>query len=223
MVRHGQTPSNVAGAIDTALPGPGLTDLGQRQAASLPDAIGERVASLWASPATRAQLTASPLSQARDLPLRTLDGMFEIQAGDGEMATDAAGVEQYLTTIGAWVAGDLDLRMPGAETGHDVLARVDAALDEVAAGGDEEGHAVVVSHGALIRTWSTIRARNLAPGFIRHNSLGNTGVVELRRDAQGWVCLNWTGTAIGGPGVDDGDPWDGPTGAPVDAVDHTGR
>ena len=31
LVRHGQTPSNVAGVLDTALPGPGLTEEGQQQ------------------------------------------------------------------------------------------------------------------------------------------------------------------------------------------------
>ena len=36
LVRHGQTPSNVAGLLDTALPGPGLTALGTRQAAAIP-------------------------------------------------------------------------------------------------------------------------------------------------------------------------------------------
>ena len=35
LVRHGQTPSNVLGLLDTAPPGPGLTDLGQLQAASV--------------------------------------------------------------------------------------------------------------------------------------------------------------------------------------------
>ena len=32
LVRHGQTPSNVAGALDTALPGAPLTELGREQA-----------------------------------------------------------------------------------------------------------------------------------------------------------------------------------------------
>ena len=30
LIRHGQTPSNVAGALDTGRPGPGLTALGRR-------------------------------------------------------------------------------------------------------------------------------------------------------------------------------------------------
>ena len=31
LIRHGETPGNVLGQLDTAHPGPGLTDLGERQ------------------------------------------------------------------------------------------------------------------------------------------------------------------------------------------------
>lgn len=39
LVRHGETPSNVDRLLDTAVPGPGLTRLGERQAAALPEAL----------------------------------------------------------------------------------------------------------------------------------------------------------------------------------------
>ena len=39
LIRHGQTPSNVLGALDTLVPGPGLTPLGLEQAAAIPDAL----------------------------------------------------------------------------------------------------------------------------------------------------------------------------------------
>ncbi|BCW50626.1 hypothetical protein StoSoilB13_29680 (plasmid) [Arthrobacter sp. StoSoilB13] len=41
LIRHGQTPGNVAGQLDTAFPGPGLTELGERQAAALPEALAD--------------------------------------------------------------------------------------------------------------------------------------------------------------------------------------
>ena len=39
LIRHGQTPANVRGELDTAHPGPGLTALGFRQAAAIPAAL----------------------------------------------------------------------------------------------------------------------------------------------------------------------------------------
>lgn len=227
-VRHGQTPSNVRRAVDTALPGPGLTDLGLEQADALVGALADPglsahpPAAVYASPARRAQQTAEPVARSLGLPVRVLDGLQEIQAGDLEMAVEMADIEVYLRTVGAWVQGDLDARMPGAETGEEVFARVDAALQQVVDEQDGTGSdatVLVVSHGALIRAWTTVRARNLAPGFLRHNALGNTGVVVLDSTDEGWVCRQWSGAALGGPGVDDADPWDGPAGAPLAVAD----
>ena len=42
LIRHGQTPANVLGQLDTARPGPGFTPLGERQAAMTPRALRER-------------------------------------------------------------------------------------------------------------------------------------------------------------------------------------
>ncbi|YAL83054.1 histidine phosphatase family protein [Dermacoccaceae bacterium W4C1] len=216
LVRHGQTPANVAGSLDTTLPGPGLTDLGTRQAQAVPEALAaEPVDAVFASPATRAQATAAPLAAARGLAVQVIDGLQEIQAGDVEKRTDEASVRTYLDTMSAWCHGDLELPMPGAETGAQLVARGDAGIAAVAATGAQ--CAVVVSHGAFIRVWTTIRAGNLGPGFAGNNALGNTGIVELEGDpAGGWVALRWMGEPLGGPGVDDQDPFDGPTGRPLD-------
>ena len=70
LIRHGQTPSNVLGLLDTNPPGPGLTDLGIRQAAALPATLaGCRIDAIYASNQPRAQLTAQPLAAARGLPV----------------------------------------------------------------------------------------------------------------------------------------------------------
>lgn len=215
LVRHGQTPANVAGSLDTTLPGPGLTELGRRQADAIPGALaGETVDAVFASPALRAQLTAAPLAQALGLTVRTAEGAQEIAAGDVEKRTDAAAIETYLSTMASWTHGEVDLAMPGAETGAEFLARVDRAVATVADSGAR--CAVLVAHGALIRVWTTIRAGNLGAGFASNNPLGNTGVVVLEGDPQtGWVALTWMGEPLGGPGVDDQDPFDGPAGRPL--------
>ena len=219
LIRHGETPSNVRGSLDTSLPGPGLTDLGQEQAEAIPDALREtlgeqRIDGIWTSLALRAQLTAAPLARSVALPPVDLPGAHEIQAGSYEKSCDPASVQGYLDTVGAWTQGELMRRMPGGETGEEVLARMDAAVARIAGSG--AGTAVLVSHGALIRAWTSIRSGNLAPGFARHNRLRNTGVVVVEGDPDGgWVLTSWMGQAIGGPGVDGGDPYDGPAGHPV--------
>ncbi|MCU1510800.1 MAG: histidine phosphatase, partial [Arthrobacter sp.] len=50
LIRHGQTPGNVLGQLDTAHPGPGLTELGERQAAALARSLtNEQIDLLYAS------------------------------------------------------------------------------------------------------------------------------------------------------------------------------
>ena len=68
LIRHGQTPSNVDGLLDTARPGPGLTELGERQAAEIPDALKhEAIDGIYVSVLRRTLITATPLIVDRGL------------------------------------------------------------------------------------------------------------------------------------------------------------
>ncbi|MFF9281413.1 histidine phosphatase family protein [Streptomyces griseosporeus] len=126
LVRHGETPSNVGHLLDTAVPGPGLTALGEHQAAALPDALaGEDIRAVFASPLARARLTAAPLAAARGLRVLVRDGIREVSAGDLEMLPgDSEGARLYMTTVFAWAKGETGLRIPGGESGEEVLGRV---------------------------------------------------------------------------------------------------
>lgn len=196
LIRHGQTASNVENRLDSAVPGPLLTPLGEAQAAAIPDQLAaERVDVLYASTQTRAQLTAAPLARHRGLPVTIRAGLREIFAGDLEGRTDDEAVTTYVRTTLAWADGDVSRRMPGAEDGVEVLGRFDAVVSEVAASGAEV--AVLVSHGAMIRTWSAARAHNLDAGFAASNALVNTGIVVLDGDpVAGWYALSWQGTRM---------------------------
>ena len=209
LIRHGQTPSNVLGLLDTAVPGPGLTDLGIEQAAAIPGALqGQPLSAVFASSQTRAQLTAAPLAADRGLVVQVRAGLREVSAGEWEMRGDAESVHGYLGAIGRWFAGDLEYRLPRGETGHEVLERYDGVIDEVVAAG---GDAAVVSHGAIIRFWATVRSSNLPPAFGAGNVVHNTGIVELENDGTQWRTLTWAGTAVGGLALDDAGT-DGPGG-----------
>ena len=68
LIRHGQTPGNVAGQLDTAFPGPGLTELGERQAAALPEALAdEGIEALYTSTLLRTQRTVAPLGEGHGI------------------------------------------------------------------------------------------------------------------------------------------------------------
>jgi probable phosphoglycerate mutase len=197
LIRHGQTPANVLGQLDTAAPGPGLTELGARQAAAIPHALrDEPIDAIFTSTLFRTQLTADPLATDRDLEARVLQGLHEIEAGSLEGRNDRASARAYLETAFAWGSGDLDVRMPGGSDGHAFFERFDTDIETVA---EVAGTAAVFSHGAAIRVWTAGRARNVPPVFAGTNELDNTGVVELTgTPGEGWTLLSWAGIPVGG-------------------------
>ncbi|KIE28604.1 histidine phosphatase [Streptomyces sp. MUSC 125] len=211
LVRHGQTRSNVRQLLDTAAPGPGLTPLGEAQAAALPEALAdEDIEALYTSTLVRTQLTAAPLAAARGLNQIIRDGIRELSAGDLEMLPGhSRGAERYLRTVFAWAAGDTAPRIPGGENGKEALARYDAVIAEAAVSGART--VAMISHGAAIRVWTAARAVNLDVTFAVARPLRNTGVVILEgTPADGWKALRWEGATVEPAGEG------GPAGEPLD-------
>jgi probable phosphoglycerate mutase len=215
LIRHGQTPANVLGQLDTGHPGPGLTELGLRQAAEIPTALrDEPIDAVFASTLIRTQLTAAPLAAARGLAVTVLGGIHEIEAGDLELRSDRDAVRAYLETAFAWGSGDRDVAMPGEGDGHAFFGRYSADIAEIAESGVET--AVVVSHGAAIRVWVAGNATNIAPTFAGEHDLMNTGIVILEGSFdEGWSLVEWAGTPVGGVGLADVAA-DDPTGETLD-------
>ncbi|WP_017609564.1 histidine phosphatase family protein [Nocardiopsis xinjiangensis] len=198
LLRHGQTPSNVAGLLDTGAPGPGLTPLGERQAQALPGAFGGRALdALVVSTLERTRLTADPLAHGFGLDPLVLDGLREVEAGDLEMSSDREDHHTYVSTVFAWARGDLDLRIPGGPDGHAFLGRFDESLEQIASRGRE--NVAVVSHGAAIRSWASARVSGADLETIEHTPLANTGLVEIEGDPDsGWRLVDWTSRPFGG-------------------------
>lgn len=209
LVRHGETPSNVAGALDTAVPGAPLTRLGHRQAAAVPAVLTTHaVVAVHASPLVRTQLTAAPLAAARRLEVGVTEGLEEIAAGSLEMRSDDDSVAIYADTVAAWIRGDLDTAMPGGPDGHAFFARYDRAVRSITEGHHDDATVVAFSHGAAIRAFA---ARHGGPGEAR---LRNTGAAVLEGNPDhGWQVAGWSADPLGGAHLIDAAAED-PTGEP---------
>jgi broad specificity phosphatase PhoE len=143
----------------------------------------------------RTPLTAAPLVAARGLVPIERNDLREVEAGDVEGNTDDASVHQYVHTLFTWAGGDLDVRMPGAQTGHEVIARFDAVVAEAESLGVE--NVALVSHGAIIRAWCGVRTANVDQEFIRHHYVVNTGIVMVEGStADGWEVTSWLGSSV---------------------------
>lgn len=187
LVRHGRTASNVAGLLDTAFPGAVLDEVGLAQAEALVDRLhGTELDGIYASDIHRAVQTATPLARARGLDLTELAGLREIPAGDQEMfdVWDA-----YIEVLKAWGMGEPGRRRPGGEDAHEFFGRFDAAVTQIA---DAPGAAaLLVSHGAALRTWLSGRVTGLTPLDIAKRRMGNTAIVTVEGEPGDWRFVDW--------------------------------
>ena len=199
LIRHGQTPSNVEGILDTGYPGPGLTDLGHSQAQAVPGALQhETISGLHVSRLLRTHETSAPLAAALDMSPRLTEGLEEIQAGDHELLRDEHAVEAYQENQSRWSGGELADGLPGGEAGHHFLTRYTRALRHIAGLYAEDATVAVISHGAAIRVFSSL-AGQLGAATRHDRPLYNTGMVTLTgHPDEGWELNAWVSDPIGG-------------------------
>ena len=197
LVRHGQTPSNVIGALDTSLPGAELTDLGCRQATLLGEQLhgsGRTPARILSSAATRARQTAELIAARWQVDCEVVEGAHEVQAGDLEMRSDPDAVYSYGAMLHAWlVTGEHHRGLPGGETAAQVRQRilpVMHTLGEELRSDPSQPDTVLVAHGTLMRLAAAFVSA-VPPEWAFANRIPNCGVIELTPTDTGWRCLRW--------------------------------
>ncbi len=190
IARHGEAEYE---APTWAEEGGSLTLRGRRQAAELAESLaGRGVAHVWTSTLSRAVQTAEIVAARLGVGVTTRIGLREFDVGDHR------GVpleeDPFLETYGRWLAGHLEDRVPGAETGREIADRFAAVLHEVA---ERHPHdtVLVVSHGGAIG----IGVPNLARMSVAHQRLGNCDTVEVLADEDGWVCTRYGAPESPGP------------------------
>lgn len=151
LVRHGQTEWNrverFRGRADVPLNAAGLA-----QAA----ATGRRIAAEWqpaavyASPLSRAVVTAEAIAAHFGLPVTRLDGLADIDYGDWQGLTPEEARGRWLDLVHAWYTAPATVQIPGGESLAALRARVMAAIRELAARHDGQTIALV-SHTVVNR------------------------------------------------------------------------
>jgi probable phosphoglycerate mutase len=194
LVRHGQSYGNVERRLDTRPPGAELTPLGRDQARTFARSSG-RPAILAHSVAIRASQTAAVIGGELDLAAREVPGIHEVQVGKLEDRNDDEAVAEFNAIYERWHHGELDLALPGGETGSEVLDRYVPVLTELRMRylDDEKFHGdiVVVSHGAAIRLASAVLA-GVDANFAFDHHIDNAESVVLAPITDGrWSCLRW--------------------------------
>lgn len=198
LIRHAESTANTRKILDTALPGPPLTDLGQQQAQALAEKLrSEPIAGVYASRALRAQQTAAPLAAALTVEVQVIDGVQEVYVGELEGRGDVEALKAYAATVHPWTRGDLAVSMPGGESGEQVRERYTAAIGDLRAKHEQDTAIAVVSHGGAIRLGAEWLADNVRPELADQGLIPNTGIVELETlPGGGWHCHSWVGAPL---------------------------
>jgi 2,3-bisphosphoglycerate-dependent phosphoglycerate mutase len=166
--------------------GGSLTATGRMQARALGRSLAARgVAHVWTSTYARAVQTAELAAAELGVSVTTREALREFSVGslEGSRAEDP-----FAPTYQAWLAGDLDRRLPGGETGAELRRRMHHVLYEIAE--HHVGESVLaISHGGLMRlTLPLILTDEPIDPPAR---LGNCATFELTIDGSHWRCVHW--------------------------------
>lgn len=197
LVRHGETYGNAAHSLDTKFPGAALTERGWQQANDIVNTLVDSdIDAIWVSNLQRTTQTATPLATRLSLELNMHEGLREIAAGELEGQSSDEAYEDYLSTVVAWLRGDLDRKMGGPDgvTGHECLERFDEAIAEIEATGVKT--AAVFSHGSMITFWTGMRGKGITEDHLRTRIL-NTGMSILDGNLNdGYRCVSWMNQGV---------------------------
>lgn len=211
-VRHGE--AGQTSIINTLVPGPSLTELGQQQADAVAHALaGSGIDEIYASTMIRSQETAAPLAALLGLPVQDLAGLNEINAGLFEgMPVNVGGLPLggvlYLLAPLMWTLGLFFVPELGSTSDFDGMAfedRFSGAVQTIYDGSVANGSSTdaVFSHEAAIAAWTMMNVNN--PDFLlvlrelldTGQLLPYAGTVVITGDpAGGWTLVSWDGRPV---------------------------
>jgi broad specificity phosphatase PhoE len=195
LLRHGQSRSNVERCLDTRPPGASLTPAGIAQARDFARGYKRRPGMLVHSVASRASETAAVIGEEWGLPPNEVEGIHEVQVGELEMRNDDEAVGLFNKIYERWHLGELDVPLPGGETGEQVLQRYLPVIGDLRMrylnNDDWTGDIVVVSHGAAIRLAAATLAGVDGSFVVEHHIANAESVVLAPVTDERWSCVHW--------------------------------
>lgn len=193
LIRHAESEANAAGIIDTSVPGPPLTALGQQQASTLAHQLeNPHFDGVYASELMRTQSTAQPIATALDETITVLPGLNEIPAGwfDGEPVSRLQ--RTYLVALTDWLRSDRNFAIPGSISGTEFNNHFSGAVQHIYDSGNSAP--VAFSSSAAIMVWTLMNVHNPQDTLLTEHPLPNTGRVVINGNPiTGWTLISWDG------------------------------
>ncbi len=192
-LRHAESQANADGVIDTDIPGPGLTELGEGQAQQIAHQLGRnKYDGIFASTMVRTQQTAAPLAERLGKQVQVLPGLREINAGWYQDKPNSMAKSTYLVAPADWLKGDLGNAIPGSVTGKQFNDQFTAAVQKIYDSGLK--NPVAFSHAESIMYWTLLNVNNPNDNLVTEHPLPNIGRIVVKGNpTSGWTLVDWDG------------------------------
>jgi len=191
LIRHGETDHNIKGVFQGQLDTP-LTERGVEQAAQTGRALAEivRFDRVYASDLERALRTAHAVGEAQSAEIRPDPRLRELHYGvlQGVAYTDFRTVLEEHGIHAEWGPGvfsQTGIAAPGGESLDDLVARLEAFLEDVRRHDGDATDIAAVAHGGSLRTIITILL-GLPPLDRDKFAMSNCGVTQLSLNGDRW-------------------------------------
>ena len=169
-----------------------LSDEGIEQTRALAQSLApRRIARVYTSELARAVQSAGVAAEVLGVDAVPVAGLEEFSVG--AMAGRPHDDPELASVYKAWLHGDLGRRIPGAESGEEVLERYREALQAIA---DQfRGETVLVfSHGGVMSFALPRISGNVRDDLAVARFLPNCAVAEVSVDGDGFEVLSWPGS-----------------------------
>lgn len=170
-----------------------LTETGQIQVTECAhDLADRRIAAVYSSPMQRAVESGVLASGELSVRHRALAGLEEIRVGEraGQPWSDPVTREVY----DAWFRGDLDARIPGGESGAEVVARFREALATIV--DQHRGEQVLIfTHGGIMSLVVPRLAINVRDDLAYLQFVPNAVPARVEAGDEDWRVISWPGSA----------------------------
>ncbi|HEY9474698.1 MAG TPA: histidine phosphatase family protein [Mycobacteriales bacterium] len=198
-LRHGESLDNAAGVLSSGPPGAPLSETGRAQAERAVPALRRAgVTLVYSGPACRAMQTAKIAAAGLGVPTGVLGDLTEYGLGECEGTTDRAARARCAAVMRAWIVdGDLDSRLPGGESGRQIVDRFTRALATIA--DRHPGQTIaVVSHVGTLSVGLMGLCEGLGPDQVWGQILPHAVPFLVDFDGTGWRCSTWPGVRPAG-------------------------
>lgn len=191
IARHGD--ADYAHAHVMSDDGGWLTEKGREQVRACAASLStERIAAVHTSPLQRAVESGEIAAPILSVGNEVAPGLAEISVGD--CAGKPWGDLSLQSVYDVWLGGDLAARVPGGETGAEVIARFRDAVESIA--DRYRGEQVLLfSHGGVMSFAVPRLATNTADDLAHRKLIPNAVPAVVEVGDEGWRVRSWPGSA----------------------------